>query len=194
LERGISLACAALLCGSLTWNWGRAEPASLQDPKPTPDIARQDPTRPTPPAGAAPLRPVEEPYLAPVDRRDLIQRFEPKHPLEGMYRLNAMVRPGGRDVLGAEGFLVLGRRHMSLHLQAPGVEADVPQLRAGFRRYRIEHDRLLMESLVGHYNDLAGDMIVEGRGLRLARTISVVGSSLRVLDADGGYLEFVRIE
>lgn len=176
---------AMVLAGlGLVTGWMTAE---LQDPQ-------KAPGRPTPPDDAAPLDPVPEPYLAPVDRRDLIQQFAPKHGLEGMYRLSALVRAGGRQVLGAEGYLVLGRQHLSLHLQAPGLEPGKPHFRSGFRRYRIRDDRLEMIALVGQANDLDGEIVLDGRGAEFSRSISVVGSSLRVLDADGGYMEFVRIE
>ena len=70
----------------------------------------------------------------------------------------------------------------------------MPLLRAGFRRYRMLGDELHMTSLIGHYNDVDGDVSVESEGLTISRRFTLVGSSLRIWQDTASYLEFTRIE
>ena len=60
------------------------------------------------------------------------------------------------------GYLAIGEHHLSLHLYGPGPEDKPPFFQSGFRRYRVENDRLITENLLGVINRLvdAGNTIV----------------------------------
>jgi hypothetical protein len=79
--------------------------ASDQDP---PEVFR-----PTAPPSRSNLPPVEEPFRTPVDRDDLIQRFDAPHPLQGTYELREVVRPGQTRTTGITGYLVICRRRFA---------------------------------------------------------------------------------
>src|SRR6185436_7687295 len=76
---------------------------------------------PPPPAGQPPLPPVEEPYVEPVQRLDLPERFATRDPLEGIWevRLRSI---GGRQEAVTAGHMVIGRRLLIVHFEAPGVK------------------------------------------------------------------------
>ncbi len=160
-----------------------------QDPERPPPAER-----PTPPADAGPLPPVDEPYVSPVLRHDLLQQFEPPHPIQGFYELRERVVGGHNSPAPVRGYLVVGRRHLSLHLQTETDRPEQPLLRAGFRRYRIVGDQLHMTTLLGHFNDADGDMVVEADGLTFTRRFALIGGSLRIYQDSASYLEFVRLE
>ena len=160
--------------------------ASDQDP---PNISR-----PTAPQSRANLSPVEEPFRTPVDRSDLMQQFDAPHPLQGTYELREVVHPGQAQVPGITGYLVIGRRYLSLHIQGPGSSPRVPALQASFRRYTVLDDRLQMSALIGHRNEPGGDILVEEQGLTEVKRYSLTGAVLRIISGPGSYMEFVRIE
>ncbi len=161
-----------------------------------PVLSGQEAKRPSPPPGATtkPLPPVQEPERTPVERKDLLQKFKPASPLEGTYRLQAVGVPGGKVVKGYQGYLVVGKDYLSIHLQGPGVAKDLPSLQAGFRKYRIEGSELVMHSLLGHRNLPDGKVVVEGKGVVERRGFLKAGNVLRISKSAEDYLEFVRIE
>ncbi len=157
----------------------------------------QDPpavSRPTAPESRTTLPTVEEPYRTAIDRRDLIQQFDPPSPLEGIYELRSIVRPGEAQVQGTRGYLLIGRRYMSLHIRGRGETPQVPHLQATFRRYTILDDRLQMSTVIGHRNEPGGDILVEEDGLTEVRRYSLTGSILRIFQGPGSFMEFVRVE
>lgn len=157
----------------------------------------QDPpavSRPSAPESRAKLAPVEEPYRTAIDRRDLIQQFDPPSPLEGIYELRSIVRPGQAQVSGTRGYLLIGRHYMSLHIRGRGDTPQVPHLQATFRRYTILGDRLQMSTVIGHRNEPGGDILIEEEGLTEVRRYSLIGSILRIFQGPGSFMEFVRVE
>lgn len=157
----------------------------------------QDPpavARPTAPQSRSDLPPVDEPFRTPVDRSDLMQQFDAPHPLQGTYELREIVQPGQAQVPGIVGYLVIGRRYLSLHIRGPGSSPRVPALQASFRRYTVLDDRLQMSTIIGHRNEPGGDMLVEEEGLTEVRRYSLTGAVLRIIHGPGSYMEFVRIE
>ncbi len=138
------------------------------------------------------LPPVQEPFRSPVERRDLIQRFRPRSPLEGFYKLQRVVRPGQLDVTEASGYLVIGRTHLSLNLQT--TTPDQPQMiQAGFRTYTIQDDRIVMTALIGHTNE-GNQIVLDPPGLTETRRFRLGGSVLRIFQTNTAYMEFVRLE
>ena len=160
-------------------------------------VPEQDPTkvsRPTAPESRSTLPPVEEPYRTSVDRRDLMQQFDAPHPLQGIYELRSIVRPGVPQLPGTKGYLVIGRQYLSLHIRGQHPNARIPHLQARFLRYTILGDRLQMSTVIGHRNDSGGDILIEEEGLTEVRRFSLMGSALRIFQGAGSYMEFVRIE
>ncbi len=160
-------------------------------------VPDQDPTkvsRPTAPESRSTLPPVEEPYRTSVDRRDLMQQFDTPHPLQGIYELRSIVRPGRAQIPGTKGYLMIGRRFLSLNVRGQDPNARIPHLQATFRRYTILDDRLQMSTVIGHRNEPGGDIVVEEEGLTEVRRFSLMGSVLRIFQGTGSYMEFVRIE
>ena len=159
--------------------------------------SNQDPpkvSRPTAPQERSNLPPVEEPFRTTVDRSDLMQQFDAPHPLQGTYELREIARPGQAQVPGITGYLVILRRHLSLHIRGPGNTPGVPAIEASFRRYTVLDDRLQMSTLIGHRNEPGGDILVEEEGLTQVRRYSLTGAVLRIIQGPGSYMEFVRIE
>jgi hypothetical protein len=163
-----------------------------QDPQP----ASQPASRPQPPADwqSRPLPPVDDPPRTAVERKDLMQQFTPPNPLEGCYELRDIVRPGMPRPARARGYLWIGRRHMSLHLQGDGETPRRPYLQASFRSYRVVGPRLVMNVIVGHRNDGDGDVLVEQPGLAEERTFQLIGPVLRIHQGPDAWHEYVRIE
>lgn len=160
-------------------------------------VPDQDPpkvSRPTAPESRSTLSPVEEPYRTAVDRRDLMQQFDAPNPLQGIYELREIVRPGQAQVTGTKGYLLIGRRYLSLHIRGRSNSPRVPALQASFRRYSILDDRLQMSAIIGHRNEPGGDILVEEEGLTEVRRYSLTGAVLRIFQGPGSYMEFIRIE
>ena len=151
---------------------------------------------PAPPNGKkdTKLPPVLEPARSPIERRDLLQRFQGRHALAGMYRLKQMVVGGGTLVRGSLGYLVIGQRHMSLHLYAPSGSRGLANIQAVFRRFRIVGDTLVMSTLLGHRNKANGDIALEPIGHATQHRFARVGAMLRIYLTNRNYLEFERIE
>ena len=139
------------------------------------------------------LPPVVEPMRSAVERRDLLQRFKGRKRIEGFYRLKQMtVR--GQAIHASIGYLVIGSRHLSMHLYAPSSVAKVANVQAVFRKYKIEGQDLVMTTLVGHRNQVGGDIVLEPIGHTTRRRFSLAGSVLRIHSGDQDHLEFERIE
>lgn len=153
----------------------------------------QDPEkRPRPPEGAAPLSPVQEPFRASVERKDLLQRFTTPSPLEGHYRLLTYTRPGAPAV-PTSGYLVVGRRHLSIHLQGQG-PTRLPALQSAYRSYRIVDNRLYTTSLIGYRTDADGVVRIEKAGMTQSHGFRLIGTKLTLRLEGDRVLEFERIE
>jgi hypothetical protein len=159
----------------------------------------QDPqstSRPQPPPGWAsrPLPPVADPPRSQVERKDLMQEFTPPNPLEGCYELRDIVRPGLPRAGRVRGYLWIGRRHLSLHVQADGLRPGLPHLQAGFRSYRVVGNKLQTSVLLGHRNDADGDVLVEQPGMTEERAFLLIGPVLRIYQGPDAWHEYVRLE
>lgn len=148
--------------------------------------------RPRPPAERPALPPIEEPYRTEVERRDLLQRFDPPGGLAGFYELRRYVRPG-MPPAEAKGYLVVGRRHLSLHLYGSTGDPKRPAIQTGFRRYDVSGDSLRMTTLVGLRNRPSGTIVLEPPGHTEVRRFEKLGTTLRIYHGRA-YYEFVRIE
>jgi hypothetical protein len=165
--------------------------ASLQDPAAPPPVPRPAP----PPAGAAPLPTVDEPFVTPVPRLDLPGRTTPRDVLEGFWELRQRT-VGGQIVAPGRGYMAVGRRHLLVQFLVPGVDEDVPLLRAGAYTWRRvgERDGVQLTLLAGHFNEEDGDVVIEAPGTSLARRFEIIGSTLRVHQEGDDWTEYVRIE
>ena len=153
----------------------------------------QDPVkRPKPPENAPPLPPVQEPFRTEVERRDLLQQFGAKSPIEGFYELVAASRPDMPAVL-ATGYLSIGRRHLSFHLEAETPDGD-PVRQSAFRSYRLVGSRLHMTSLTGFRLDPDGTTRIEPSGVAVQAEYLLLGTKLQLDLIDGSRLEFQRLE
>jgi hypothetical protein len=148
---------------------------------------------PRPPQDARPLPKVLEPARSPAERRDLVQVFRKRHPIEGFYRLRSMVVRGNRHVKGSRGYLVVGQRHLSMHLYAPATNRRA-NIQAVVRRYRIVANQLVMNGLLGHRNKSNGDIALEPTSFAAEHRFLLSGAVLRIHRAADEYLEFERIE
>ncbi len=146
---------------------------------------------PQPPAGATPLPPVRDAPRTAVEREDLLQEFAPRHPIEGTYALRAFV--DGAVVAAARGYLMIGRRHVSIHLHSDRGDAP-PAVQSAFRSYELDDDRLVMTSLLGLRNELDGDIVLERAGAMRSARYRLMGSKLSLQLGGGRALEFDRIE
>jgi len=128
-----------------------------------------------------------------VERRDLLQKFKGPSPLAGFYRLVASHGRSGPSKGRQIGYLVIGRDHLSLHLQGRGMRRREPVIQSGFRRYRLGDGKLYMSNLVGH-RVRDGQVLVEEFNRQEVRTYQLIGTRLRIYQSARQYLEFVRIE
>lgn len=150
--------------------------------------------RPTPPPGASQLPPVDEPWLAEVDRSDIKQRFAPDDPQAGIYQLRSRGVGGVAMADPGSGYLVIGRRHLLLCLQGPGPNSEIPLIRAGVRKFVRSGDDLRMTAVIGHYNVENGDIKLEIAGTEEVRRTRIVGGLLRIEENRDNWLDFARIE
>jgi hypothetical protein len=149
--------------------------------------------RPKPPAGAAPLPPIAEPPSALVDRSDLIQRFASSE-LNGTYRLVATYRDGVQVRSQQRGYMMIGYRYLSFHLQADADGGMPAMLQSGFRAFRVEGDRLVTTTLLGLRGSFGDRPQVDTEGISEVRTLSLTATTLRISQSAGDYLEFERID
>ena len=134
-----------------------------------------------------------------MDRRDLLQRYGPASPIEGVWELRRMVGAGSTiggptAGIGSSGYLMIGRRHLSLQLYAPSRRGGSPRIQTSFRNYTLRGNQLVMTSKIGFGNEADGDIVLSRPGSREARRFEYRGGFLRIFRAGGGMLEFVRIE
>lgn len=158
-----------------------------QDPQPAPRPA-------APPPDAAPQTPVEEPRVRPALRDDLLQREDAPDPIEGTWRLKSRVREGAVATQPGEGWMFVGRRYLSIHLQGPGKSVEFPMLRSGVRRWQRQGGSLQMTVVAGHFNDEGGDIKVESAGATETRRFEMVGPLLRIHQGNNSWLDFLRVE
>jgi hypothetical protein len=158
---------------------------SMQEPESKPSAP--------PPSQGKPLPPVPDPPRTPIERRDLLQRFTEPSPLEGFYRLVGLTQPG---VVGgeAQGYLVIGRKHLSIHLEVLGIDGDESH-QSAFRSYRTSGPQLLMSTLCG-FSAGPGrrSVLVDSPGIALACTYSLLGTALTLELDDRTVLKFERLE
>jgi len=154
--------------------------------------------RPAVPAPASgqdkPLPPVLDVARSAVERRDLLQRFKPRHPVEGFYRLSGMVGPDGHQVKGSRGYLFIGRRHMTLQLFAPSATPGQANIQSAVRTFRIVGNQLITSAVLGHRNLPNGDIALTKAGQIVEHRYELVGASLRLYRSAREYLEFQRVE
>lgn len=184
-----AIAVVSLLLALFVW--------PVQDPPPktgTGAPPAQGEAPPPPPEGASPLPAVEEPYVSPVPRLDLLQQFARPDPIEGCYELRTRVVAGVADPRPTAGWLTITRRHLSLYLIATGPDPRFPLLRSGVRRWRRLGDTLHLTVLAGHLTDEDGDVALEQGGTTEVRRVALVGATLRLHQDSENWLEFVRIE
>lgn len=177
---------------------------STQDPPPT---ARSTPDAepPRPPVDADPLVPVPDPPTVSVPRDDLPWRAGPVSPLEGVWRLQRVVREGGQEYgpPQASGYLSFGRDHLFVHLQlVPSVRVGTARpatgsfLQAGVHSWRLDGEMLTTSVLAGHRTDgrASSRVRLDRPGDVDRRRIRLLGSVLRVSQSAGEFLEFARVE
>ena len=129
-----------------------AVPVPAADPRPAPQQPQDRPA--APPKDAAPLHPIAEPYVEPIQRGDLPERYGTRDPIEGIWQLrsrsvaSAAVEPG-------TGYMVVGRRHILVHFEAQGPHPDVPIVRANvFTWTRVDNGgQVRMTTVLGHFDD-----------------------------------------
>lgn len=167
---------------------------TIQDPPTKKTQTKKAPATKPQDKKARKLPPVLQPIRSRVERRDLLQKFRSRHRIEGTYRLKSMVSTNTRPVKGGRGYLVIGQRHLSMHLYAPGSSPDQANIQAVFRKFRIVGDKLVMHTLLGHRNKSNGDIGLEPVGHMAQHRFELTGAVLRIYRAKDEYLEFERIE
>lgn len=190
----LSLATSALRSDDARSATQRPIPETTQDPKPA--QAATDKDKPAaPPDGAAALRPIEEPYVEPVQRGDLPERYGVRDPLEGIYEVKDRFL-GGQPAPAGQGYMVVGRRHIVVHFMAPGPDPRIPLVRAQvFTWTRADNSGMVrMTNVIGHFDDEDGDMLLERPGAVQIRRFEPRQGVLRVHQDGGGWIDFVRIE
>lgn len=160
---------------------------STQEPQP--------PQRPPAPPAAAPLVPVQEPYVEGVPRHDLPERFGRRDPIEGVWQLHAR-SVGGQVAPAGTGYLMVSRRHLFVHFEAPSADPAIPLLRAGAYTWARAGEPDLVRTMVlgGHFNDASGDVHLEPPGTAAMRRFELGDRFLRLWQENGDWLEFARAE
>jgi len=100
---------------------------------------------------------------------------------------------GSVQVAGSRGYLVVGQRHLSLHLYAPAGIGSA-NIQAAFRKFRIVGNKLIMNTLIGHRNKSNGDIALEPISFQTEHRFLLTGAVLRLYLGNDEYLEFERIE
>ncbi len=192
----LGLASAALRDDGSVLAAQRQDPQSQQQPAAAtqePKSATQRPAQP--PADAQPLKVIEEPYVEPVQRGDLPERYTARDPLEGIYSVKDRF-VGGQPAPPGRGYMVVGRRHLVVHFEAPGPKPGVPLVRAQvFMWSRADNAGMVkMASVLGHFDDADGDMLLEQPGAVQFRRFEMRQNVLRVQQDGGSWIDFVRVE
>jgi hypothetical protein len=173
-----------------------AAPAASQEQKAQQPQAPQSQDRPAPPpADAPPLKPIEEAYIEPVQRGDLPERYGTRDPVEGVYAVRARFL-AGQPAPEGKGYMVIGRRHIMVHFEAPGPNPRIPLVRAQvFTWSRADNAGMVrMVSMVGHGNEANGDWLIEQSGTVQMRRFEARQGVLRVHQDGGSWIDFVRVE
>lgn len=192
----LGAAVVGILSSALRSEDAFAQSTIAQDPQPAAQPAPQGQDRPAPPpAGAAPLRPIEEPYIEPVQRGDLPERYGQRDPIEGFYEVKGRFF-GGTPAPTGKGYMVVGRRHILVHFEAPGPDPRVPLVRAQvFQWTRADNGGFVrLVNVIGHFDDEDGDMMLEQPGSVQIRQFEPRQGVLRVHQDGGGWIDFVRVE
>lgn len=157
--------------------------------------SQDQPPAPRSPADAKPLPQVPDVPMSEIERKDLWQRFVAPSPIAGFYRLRAAAR-GGREVRegGVQGYLVVGQRHLAIHIHDHTPHPGKPAIQASVREYTLAESRLQTTSRLGVRVPPGDDPVLEGQGLVEVRDLVVTATTLRVVQGEGDYLEFERIE
>jgi hypothetical protein len=118
----------------------------------------------------------------------------PRHPLEGVYELRSRVLNGKPDGNSSRGFLAITRRHLFLHLAAPGPDTSMPLVRASVRQWKPEDEHVAMTIQLGWFTDKDGGLHAEKPGGVEKRRLELQQGGVRVVQDDRNWLEFERIE
>jgi len=159
---------------------------SVQDPPP--------PRPPQPPAGAAPLPQVPDVPMTPVQRQDLWQRFVPPSPLAGTYRLKAAGAGGVVATTSVKGWLTIGQRYLSFHIQDETGHPGKPTIQASVREYQLSGAQLQTTCKLGVRIPSGEDPVLEAEGMVESRLVQLTATTLRIVQPTGEYLEFERVE
>lgn len=152
--------------------------AFIQDPQSRPTTRRA-------------LPPIQEPIRTRVERADLLQQFVERSPLEGFYALRAFVRAGQQSA--GKGYAWFGRDHCMIATSIARGGALSPFVQSGVCTYRLQGDKLVMTTLIGH--DHGDEVRFVAPGFVEVRRFLKTGTSLRVYQGGrDSYMEFVRVE
>lgn len=170
----------------------QSRPASRPTSRPAtaPDATGPQAADPAQPERTA-LPPIAEPFRSRIERRDLLQQHARTSPIEGFWELTSVRRAGVTSQM-PRGYVSFGREHMVLHVAAIPAPSATPWVQSSVRRYRIEGDQLVTTTLSGH--EYGGKLLVEQPGRVETRRIEQAGTVLRIHQAGGAYMEFVRVE
>lgn len=137
------------------------------------------------------LPPIQEPWRSQVERADLLQAFSSPSPLAGFWSLRAFVREGVQS--SARGYVWFGTRHCMIATSVSRGGHISPFVESAVRTYRLEGDRIVMTSLIGH--DHADELRFVAPGVVEMREFQQAGTMLRIFQgARDSYMEFVRVE
>ena len=102
----------------------------------------------------------------------------------------------GQPVPEGKGYMVIGRRHIMVHFEAPGPNPRIPSMRAQvFTWSRADNAGMVrMVGLVGHGNEADGDWVIEEPGTVQMRRFEARQGVLRVHQDGGSWIDFVRVE
>lgn len=154
----------------------------------------QDPPPPVPPTGAGPLPQVPDVPMTPVQRKDLWQRFAAPSPLAGFYRLKAASGGGVQATTSVKGWMTIGQRYLSIHIQDETGSRGKPAIQASVREYVLNGTQLRTTCRLGVRIPPGGDPVLEAEGLVETRVVQLTTTTLRIAQVSGDYLEFERVE
>lgn len=117
-----------------------------------------------------------------------------RHPLEGVYELRSRVLNGKPDGNSSRGYLAITRRHLFLHVAAPGPDTSMPLVRASARHWKPEDEHVAMTIQLGWFTDKDGGLHAEKPGSVEKRRLELQQGGVRVVQDDRNWLEFERVE
>lgn len=139
--------------------------------------AEQEPQEPKPPAAQADAK-----------------GRAPRHPLEGVYRLQSRVVDGVAHKRDNRGYLAITQRHLFLSLAAPGADAEHPLVHAGVREWKQTSDGVHTVMKLDYHSDVEGRISIQPFDTVEVRRIERQQGGLRVWQNDEDWLDFVRVE